>query len=66
MLITAKEAMDKLKIRSPKTLRKLIVSGELKAIKVGDYPSSPLRIDEQDLKDYIERQTVRRPEAVNQ
>ena len=64
-MLTARQAMELLQIRSPKTLRKLIHSGELKASKIGDGPSSPLRIDEKDLADYIERQTVR-PQAVNQ
>lgn len=44
------------------TVRRLIDSGELKAIK-GPAPNSPLKIDETSLHDYIERHEVE-PEAV--
>lgn len=40
------------------TVRKLIDAGELKAIK-GDARNSPLRIDEDSVKEYIERHTVK-------
>jgi excisionase family DNA binding protein len=65
-MLTAAQAMELLQIRSPKTLRKIIKSGELKASKVGEGKwGGSYRIDEKDLADYIERQTVQ-PEAVNQ
>lgn len=41
------------------TVRKLIEHGELTAIKAGDAPNSPFRIDEESVKAYIERHTVK-------
>lgn len=58
-MLTAGQAMDRLQI-SPKTFRKLITNGDLKASKVGGGRwGGAYRISEEDLADYIERQTVR-------
>jgi excisionase family DNA binding protein len=64
-MLTAKQAMEQLQI-SPKTFRKLIRNGELTASKVGEGRwGGSYRVAEEDLADYIKRQTVR-PQAVNQ
>lgn len=56
-MLTFAEVCERLRI-TPKTLRKIIHSGALKAMKAGTGQSSGWRITEDDLADYIERQTV--------
>ena len=43
---------------SRETLEKLIRAGDLKASKVGPHKTSPYRIAEADLNDYLDRQAV--------
>lgn len=62
-MLTFAEVCDELRM-SPKTVRKLIVSGELTAFKAGTAQTSPYRITEEALADFIERQTVRPPASV--
>jgi excisionase family DNA binding protein len=57
MYLTAAETRERLRI-SRETLRKLINSGELKASKIGNGPTSDLRISEEAIADYMERHTV--------
>lgn len=54
-LLTTKEARDRLKV-SRNTLYALIESGDLKAVLVG----SQYRITEDEIKDYIKRNEVKR------
>lgn len=56
-LLTAAEARDRLRIKDPKTLRRLIESGELKASKVGSGVGFYL-ISEQAIEDYLKRTLV--------
>ena len=58
MLLTFGEVCDRLRM-SPKTVRKLIVSGELEASKTSDAAKAQWRIDEDDLAGYLERRKVR-------
>jgi len=57
MLLTFAEVCERLRM-SPKTLRKLITSGELVAIRTGNGATSPYRITEEALADYIRRRQV--------
>ncbi len=57
MYLTSAETRARLKI-SRETLRKLIKTGELKASKIGNGPTSDLRISEAAIEDYMERHTV--------
>ena len=54
-MLTFAEVCDQLRL-TPKTLRKLIRSGDLKAIRVGG--NGAYRIAEEDLADYKDRQAV--------
>lgn len=56
-MLTFAEVCERLRM-SPKTLRKLITSGQLEAIRTGDGATSPYRITEEALADYIERRKV--------
>ena len=57
-MLTFAEACDQLRM-SPKTLRKLIVAGEVEASKVGGGRwGGRYRIKEQVVADYLERTTV--------
>jgi excisionase family DNA binding protein len=58
MYLSAAEVRERLRI-SRDTLSKLIVSGDLKASKIGSSRNSPYRILEDDLHEYLERQAVR-------
>lgn len=51
-----REVRELLKVSRP-TVRRLIASGELRAIK-GDHKTSPLKIEEDSVKEYIERHRV--------
>lgn len=62
MYLSAAEARERLHV-SRETLRKLIKSGDLKAHKVSGGRTSPYRISEEAVADYIEHRTVR-PEGV--
>ena len=57
-MLTLKEAADRLRL-SPEGLRLLIKSGDLRAMKVGSGLTSPWRITEEALADYIEQQTTK-------
>jgi excisionase family DNA binding protein len=57
MMLTLAEAAERLRL-STRFLREEIYAGRLKAMKAGAGPSSPYRISEENLADYIERQTV--------
>ena len=57
-MLTLKEAADQLRIDS-ETVRLLIKSGEIKAMKAGSGLTSPWRISEEALAEYMERQTVK-------
>ena len=61
-MLTFAEVCDELRM-SPKTVRKFIVSGQLVAFKAGTAQTSPYRITEEALADFIERNTVRPAEA---
>lgn len=63
-MLTAAQVRERLGI-SDDTLRKLIKTGQIPAIKVGTGTLGHWRITEEDLNDYIERARVK-PEAVNQ
>jgi len=57
-MLTFAEACDRLRM-SPKTLRKLIASGEVEASKVGGGRwGGSYRIDEQVVADYLRRTVV--------
>jgi excisionase family DNA binding protein len=43
---------------SPRTIRNLILSGVLKAIKIGTGPRAPYRIHESHIEDFIKEQTT--------
>lgn len=62
MYLSAAETRARLRV-SRETLSKLIRSGDLKASKIGTGRTSPYRISEADLADYMERQTVKAPAA---
>ena len=57
-MLTFAEVCDELRM-SPKTVRKLIVSGQLEAFKAGTAQTSPYRITEDALAEFIKRQTIR-------
>lgn len=57
-MLTFAEVCGELRM-SPKTVRKLIVSGELEAFKAGTSQTSPYRITEDALAEFIKRQTGR-------
>lgn len=57
MYLTFAEACERLRV-SPETLRRVITSGLLEAHKVAEGRTSPYRISEQAIGDYIKRQTV--------
>lgn len=61
-MLTFAETCGRLRL-TPKTVRKLIVSGELKAAKLGDAANSPVRVDEADLDDYIARRKAASAQA---
>ena len=56
-LLTTAEARERLRIKDPKTLRRLIESGELAASKVGSGTGFYL-ISEQAIEDYLKRKLV--------
>lgn len=56
LYLLTSEVREILKISRP-TVRRLIDSGELRAIK-GDAPNSPLKIEEASVREYIERHRV--------
>lgn len=56
-MLTFAEVCGELRL-DKKTVRKLIVSGELEAIKTGDAANAPYRISEGALAEYIERRKV--------
>lgn len=56
--LSAREVREILGVSRP-FVRKLIDTGELTAIKAGDAPNSPLRIDEDSVKAYIDRRRVK-------
>jgi excisionase family DNA binding protein len=56
-MLTVAEACDRLRI-SERTLKDLIRSGDIRAIKAGTSVNSPYRISEEALADFIKRQTV--------
>jgi excisionase family DNA binding protein len=60
MYLSSREARERMGV-SRETLRKLIKTGELKASKVGDGRTSPLRIHEDDIRDYMDRHAVVQP-----
>ena len=55
MYLSAVEARKRLRI-SRDTFRKLVVSGDLKASKLGPFRNSPYRVKETDLEAYMDRQ----------
>ena len=55
--LTFAEACERLRV-SHMTLGKLISSGRLEAYKVGPHRTSPWRITEQAIADFIKRQTA--------
>lgn len=57
MYLSAAEACERLNV-SRETLRILIKSGSLTAHKVGSGRTSPYRISEQAIAEYVQRQTV--------
>lgn len=57
MYLTFAEACDRLRV-SHETLRRLIKTGLLEAHKVGEGRTSPYRISEQAIEDYLRRQTA--------
>jgi excisionase family DNA binding protein len=57
-MLTARQVQERLGI-SRETLRKLIGDGQLAAVKLGAGRTSPYRISEEALADFIERQTVK-------
>jgi excisionase family DNA binding protein len=61
-LLTFEEVRTVLRI-DKKTLRKIIDSGALPALKVGVAANSPYRISEKALHDYIERESSKHAEA---
>ena len=58
MYLTFAEACERLRL-SPEPVRKLIKTGQLKAAKVGDARTSPYRISEEAIAEYLERQTAK-------
>ena len=54
-MLTFTEVCGRLRV-TPKTLRKLILAGDLKAIRVGG--NGAYRVSEEDLTAYIKRQAV--------
>jgi excisionase family DNA binding protein len=56
-LLTTAEARERLRIKDPRTLYRLIRSGELAAVKIGP-GSSSYRISEQAISDYLRRSRV--------
>ena len=63
MYLSAVEARARLRI-SRETFRKLVLSGDLKASKVGPFRNSPYRVSEDDLAEYMDRQAVRTAPSV--
>lgn len=57
-MLTLKEAAAKLRL-SPEGMRLRIKSGDITAMKAGPGRTSPWRVSEEALADYIKRQTVR-------
>jgi excisionase family DNA binding protein len=58
--LTFREVCDRLRM-APKTVRKLIVSGELEATQPGGTPNSPYRISERALDSFMERRRKVQP-----
>jgi excisionase family DNA binding protein len=56
-MLTFTEVCDRLRL-SPKTVRKIILAGELKATRHGAGANAQYRISEADLADYLRRQAV--------
>ena len=63
-MLTRRQVKQRLGIGKTEFLR-LVKTGELEAIRIGDAPNSPFRVSEEALEEYIERRKVR-PQAVNQ
>jgi excisionase family DNA binding protein len=57
MYLSSRETQKRMGI-SRETLRKLIRSGELKAHKVGTGRTSPIKVSEASIEDYMERHVV--------
>jgi excisionase family DNA binding protein len=57
-MLTLKEVADRLRL-SEEGARALVKSGDLKAMKAGPGLTSPWRITEEALAEYIERQTAK-------
>ncbi|HEY6279513.1 MAG TPA: helix-turn-helix domain-containing protein [Streptosporangiaceae bacterium] len=57
-MLTASQVCERLRI-SRETLRQLIQSGQITAIRVGPGPTAHVRISEDALAEYVERQTVK-------
>jgi len=57
-LLTAAEACERLRIKDPKTLYKLIRTGELSAVKIGPGERSSYRISEKALNEFLLRNAV--------
>lgn len=57
--LTTKEARTRLRV-SRMTMQRLIQSGDVRASRIGNGKTSPYRIAESDLSDYMDRQTVAR------
>ena len=55
--LTFREVCDRLRM-APKTVRKLIVSGDLEATKTGDAANSHYRISDRALAAFMERRRV--------
>jgi excisionase family DNA binding protein len=56
-MLTIKEVAERLRL-DPETIRLRIVSGELAAVKTGNGKTSPYRISEEALDDFLKRQAT--------
>jgi len=63
-LLTLKEAADRLRI-DPESVRLLIKAGEIRAIKAGPGLTSPWRISERALADYLRKQYAQSRQSVS-
>jgi excisionase family DNA binding protein len=58
MMLTFAEVCERLRM-SPKTVRKLIVAGDIEAVKIGGGRwGGSYRVDDQAVDDYLQRQKV--------